>query len=304
MRPLEIGLVLPLLEDVPTGRPYRWDELKARALHAESVGYDTIWVPDELVWSGESMPEARGFWEGVSMASALAAVTDSVKVGSWVFSALHRNPGVTVKAVEAIDEISGGRFVFGFGSGHSGAQGRAFGFPEDKIVGRYEEALEIVISLLQDGRADYQGQYHSANEQLSRPRGPRPGGIPLMLAGHGPRTMGLAARHGDIWSCFATKTSLPEGFAEMIENFNRVCEGQGRDPSEMGKSVGIFIEPTEVTIAEEAGLGVPLRGSLEELVENVHRFAEMGFTMLELMPLPDTQEAAERLAQMISILDS
>ena len=78
-------------------------------------------------------------------------------------------------------------FVFGFGSGHAGRQGEAFGFPLDKTVGRYEEALQIVVPLLRDGEADFNGEFHSAVRQQSRPRGPSCGTIPLMLGAHGPQ---------------------------------------------------------------------------------------------------------------------
>ncbi|MFN2483325.1 MAG: LLM class flavin-dependent oxidoreductase [Candidatus Limnocylindria bacterium] len=74
------------------------------------------------------------------MAAAVAAATSRVKVGTWVMSALHRNPALTAKAIETLDEISGGRFVFGLGSGHAGRQACAFGLPEDHVIGRFEEA--------------------------------------------------------------------------------------------------------------------------------------------------------------------
>ena len=74
-----------------------------------------------------------GFWDGISMTGAVAAVTSRIKVGSWVLSALHRNPGIIAKTAETLDEISGGRFVFGLGAGHAEpGQAHAFGLPEDK----------------------------------------------------------------------------------------------------------------------------------------------------------------------------
>ena len=71
------------------------------------------------------------------MTGAVAAATSRLKVGTWILSALHRNPGITAKAVETLDEISGGRFVFGLGSGHAGRQAHAFGLPEDHVYGRF-----------------------------------------------------------------------------------------------------------------------------------------------------------------------
>lgn len=88
------------------------------------------------------------------MAGAVAASTSRVKVGTWILSALHRNPGLSAKAVETLDEINGGRFVFGLWSGHAGRQAHAFGLPEDHVIGRFAEAVEIIVPLLRHGRVD------------------------------------------------------------------------------------------------------------------------------------------------------
>ncbi len=303
MRPLEIGLVLPLLEDPPSGDKPTWDTIRGLALRAEELGFDTVWVPDELYWAPPSWPGPRGFWECVAMTGAVAAVTSKVKVGTWVLSALHRNPGLTAKAAETLDEISGGRFIFGFGSGHAGAQGKAFGFPDDRTVGRYAEALEIVVSLLRDGEADYEGEYHAARQLGHRPVGPRPGGIPIMLGGHKQRTIGLAVRHGDIWSAFAEESSKPEAFVERLTMVDQTCADQGRDPSTLGRSVGVFVETDGLNIAEEVGLGVPLSGSVEQIVDAVHEFARLGVTMLELSPFPEATGTLEVLAEVLAVLD-
>jgi alkanesulfonate monooxygenase SsuD/methylene tetrahydromethanopterin reductase-like flavin-dependent oxidoreductase (luciferase family) len=304
LRPLEVGLVLPTLEDPLRGEASSWEGIRAQAGRAEQMGFDTVWVADELLWKIPAWSGPRGSWECVAMTGAVAASTTRIKVGTWVLSALHRNPGLTAKVVETLDEISGGRFILGFGAGHAGTQGEAFGFPLDKTVGRYEEALEIIIPLLREGNASYEGEYHSASDLIHRPWGPRPNEIPIMLAGHGPRNIGLAVKYGDIWSAFATESSLPEAFSDMMETVNETCEEQGRDPSTLGRSVGVFVEPTDAHIGEDLGFGAPLTGSSQEIATQVRRFAEMGFTMLELVVLPNTDESVERMGEVLQILDA
>jgi len=147
----EIGIVLPLTQYGPERITARWTEIRAIALRAEAAGFDTVWTPDELLWRWDDRPP-MGAWEGVSVAGEVAAVTATVKVGTWVMSALHRNPGITAKAVETLDEISGGRFVFGLGAGHAWpGQARTFGLPEDHIFDRFDEAVEIIVPLLRRG---------------------------------------------------------------------------------------------------------------------------------------------------------
>ena len=107
----------------------------------------------------------------------------------------------------------------------------------------------------------FTGEFHRAEGAAVLPRGPRPGRIPLMLGGHGRGTMGLAARHADTWSAFATTSSLPETFGPMTAQLDRICEDIGRDPGSIGRSVGVIVEPGDAKVAESIGFGVAITGS-------------------------------------------
>lgn len=303
MRPLKVGLVLGLIEDVETGIAPSWIEIRRRALWAEKIGFNTIWIPDELLWEADPWPGPRGWWEGVAIAAAAAEATSTVTVGTWVLSALHRNPALTAKVVSTLDEISDGRFVFGFGAGHAGKQGKAFGFPQDRTVGRYEEALQIIVPLLRGETVEFDGAYHSASLG-NRPSGPRPAGIPLMLAGHGPRTIGLAVRYGDIWSAFATKGSQPAAFTALLESLDAACEGVGRDPGTIDRSIGVDVVPKGFAAPELLGVTDPLTGSLDEIAARMREFADLGVTSLELMVWPHTAEAIEAAGAVLQVLDA
>jgi len=66
MRPLKVGLVLPMLEDPPTGAKIPWATIRGQALLAEEIGFDSVLIPDELLWRRAEWPGPRGFWECVS----------------------------------------------------------------------------------------------------------------------------------------------------------------------------------------------------------------------------------------------
>ena len=304
MRPLKLGMVLPMFETVPTGEKVPWSAIREQALLAEEIGFDTVLIPDELLWRPAAWPGPRGFWECVSMTAAVAAATSTIEIGTWVLSALHRNAGLTAKVVETIDEISGGRFLLGLGAGHAGKQGEAFGFPEDRTIARYEEALQIIVPLLREGRADFHGEFHSAIDLEQRPRGPRPGGVPIMLGGHGPRTMRLAVQYADIWSAYATESSLPGVFDTMLAGLDTACGAAGRDPGSLGRSIGVWVESTDDHGVEAADLGVPITGTAEEIAGTLSTFAEMGVTRLELMVWPNTLAAVEAMRPVVAALDS
>lgn len=301
---LGIGLVLPMMEDPQSGEKPSWVTIKRIAQRAETIGFDTVWVADELLWRvpdewGWQGP--RGFWEGVSMAGAVAASTSTIAVGSGVLSAAKRNPGITVKIAETLDEISGGRFIFGLGAGHPAdfGQGAAFGLPEDKTVSRYQEALEkIIVPALRGEIVSWEGRYHRAHELEIRPRGPRPGRIPLMLGAHGPRSMRLAAKHADIWACFVVESAQPESFEPMLDRLEEACADVGRDPATLERSVGVTIETTDEPTAD----AWKITGPVSEIAETLARFEGIGMTRVDLMVEPATEGGLDSAEAVLNLL--
>ena len=302
MRLFEIGLVLPMGESFVDGSTTRWADIRDLALRAEELGFDTVWTADELLWRPPD-GQPQGWWECVAMTGAIAAATSRVKVGTWILSALHRNPGITAKAVETIDEISGGRFVFGLGSGHAGRQAQAFGLPEDHVYSRFEEAIEIIVPLLRQGRADFEGTFHAARDLEHRPVGPRPGRIPIMIGAKGPKMLRLAALHADIWSWYVEERSDLAEFGPRLAALEAACVDAGRDPATIGKSAGIVVEPTSFS-GSEAVLGTPVRGSAEEIADALRAFEAAGFTNIEVLLWPPTLPALDAMAPVIELLDA
>jgi alkanesulfonate monooxygenase SsuD/methylene tetrahydromethanopterin reductase-like flavin-dependent oxidoreductase (luciferase family) len=284
------------------GSTARWTDIRDLALRAEELGFDTVWTADELLWRPPG-GTSHGWWDAVAMTGAVAAATSRVKIGTWILSALHRNPGITAKVVETVDEISGGRFVFGLGSGHAGRQAHAFGLPEDHVHGRFEEALEIILPLLRQGRADFEGTFHAARDLEHRPVGPRPGRIPIMIGAKGPKMLRLAALHADIWSWYVEERSDLAEFGPRLAALEAACVDAGRDPATIGKSAGIVVEPTSVG-GSEAVLGTPVRGSAEEIADAIRAFGVAGFTNIEVVVWPPTLAAVSAMAPVIELLDA
>lgn len=294
--PFELGAVLPILQSGPDRHAPGWFEVREQARRAEAIGFDTIWTPDELLWHVDDGPP-RGAWDGVSMTGAVAAITSRAKIGTWVLSALHRNPGIIAKTVETLDEISGGRFVFGLGAGHVWPrQANAFGLPEDSVFARFEEALEIIVPLLREGHASFEGTFHAARDLAQEPRGPRPGRIPLMIGGNGPRGQRAAVRYADIYSCYVEETLDEVG--PRLASLDAICAEMGRDPATIGRSVGAWVRPLEASGARPSSLS----GSAEEIADAVRGFRAVGYDHVELMYLPATMEALEALAPVVEML--
>jgi alkanesulfonate monooxygenase SsuD/methylene tetrahydromethanopterin reductase-like flavin-dependent oxidoreductase (luciferase family) len=202
---VEIGIQLPEVE-----RVVRWPELLELARTAEAAGFASIWLGDHLLYRE---PE-RGPWDVWTMLAALAAATERVTLGPLVAATAFHEPGIVARMAAAIDEISGGRFVLGLGTGWNGAEFDAFGFPFDHRVSRFEEAFEIIRRLLAGERVTFAGRYHQVRDAVLLP--PPRRRVPIMVGGHGPRLLAATLPHVDAWNTWYTHYgNTPEGFAEL-----------------------------------------------------------------------------------------
>src|SRR3954464_9508771 len=174
-RPCKVGVQLPEVE-----RHVGWPELIAMARAAERVGFDSLWIGDHLIYD---LPGGvtRGPWEAWTSLAALAAVTERVELGPLVASTSFHAPAMLAKQAATVDAISGGRLILGLGAGWNEREYRAFGFPYDRRVSRFEEAFTIVRTLLREGRIDADGSYYRVQDCVLDPPPVRPGGPPLML---------------------------------------------------------------------------------------------------------------------------
>ena len=303
MRAFEIGLVLGSWRSTTDGTTVPWSELRALGLRAEEIGFDTLWSPDELLGRLVKDGPRYGFWDGVAICAGLAAATSRIKIGTWVMSALQRNPGMIAKNAATIDEISGGRFVLGLGAGHAGSGARAFGLPEEDIYDRFEESLQIIVPLLRTGRADFAGTYHLARDLEQLPPGPRPISIPLLMAAHGHKGYRHAARHADIWSCYATERSDLTELGPRVAAFEAACLEVGRDPATAGRSAGVVVAPL-ADAPYVGGFGTAITGSAEQIAATFRGFQAAGFTQLEMLVEPMTMAGLDAVAPVLELLDA
>jgi len=205
---VEIGIQLPEVE-----REVRWPELLEIARLVEARGFDSLWLGDHMLYRGDGRPE-RGPWDAWTTLAALAAATERVTLGPLVAATAFHEPGVTALMAAAIDEISGGRFVLGLGTGWNETEFEAFGIPFDRKVSRFEEAFEIIRRLLAGERVTFEGAFYTVRDAVLLP--PPARRLPLMVGGHGPRLLAATLPHVDAWNTwYSPYGNTVEGFAEL-----------------------------------------------------------------------------------------
>src|SRR5688500_3695934 len=193
-RPCKVGVQLPEVE-----RFLPWPEYLDLARRAESAGYDSIWVGDHLVYD---LPDGstRGPYEAGTTLAAIAGATERVEIGPLVASTAFHTPAMLAKQAATVDAISEGRLIVGLGAGWNRREFDAFGFPYDRRVSRFEEALAIIVPLLREGRTTFHGQFYDVDDCVLDPRPVRDGGPPIMLGSNSPRMLSIGLPVVDSWN--------------------------------------------------------------------------------------------------------
>lgn len=311
-RPLKVGVFLPLVERQMDGGSSRGRDVIAMAQAAEDAGFDSVWIPDHLLFRHPD-EVAQGAWECWTILGALAAATNRVEIGPLVTCTAWRNPALIAKMADTVDELSESRLILGLGAGWHEPEFAAFGYSFEKVIGRFAEALQVILPLLREGRVDHAGTYYAARECELLPKAPRTGkgGPPILIGalGTGPRMMKLMARHADLWNAWLTwGESRPAAVPPLRTLVDAACQDTGRDPATLGRTVTILVEvpdrDAQVILTSPSGSGDPLRGSAEEIAEAFRGFAREGIDHLQLVLAPNSRAGIEAMAPVLEALDA
>lgn len=302
-RPLRVGVQLPEVE-----REVRWPEYVAMARRAEDLGFDTIWVGDHLLYRFAD-GSTRGPWEVWTLLAAIAASTTRIRLGPLVASTAFHAPAMLAKLASTVDEISGGRLILGLGAGWNETEFRAFGFPFDHRVDRFEEAFTIVRTLLRDGMIDFDGRYFQARDCELRPGPTRPGGPPLLIGSRGERMLRIALPHVDAWNVWFKDTfNDPAGVPPLRDLVDAICLEVGRDPTSIERTVAVQARlmggsgRTQGDYAPDES--PPLSGPAEIMAETLRSYAREGIGEVQMVLDPITLASLEEFAAVLAILDA
>jgi F420-dependent oxidoreductase-like protein len=195
--------------------------------------------------------------EGWITMTALAQATTRLRMGTLVTGIHYRHPAVLANMAATLDIVSGGRLELGIGAGwneeESGAYGIELGTPKERSD-RFEEACEVIVSLLTQERTTFKGQHYELTEAMCNPKGIQRPHPPICIGGSGEkRTLRTAARFAQHWN-FTGGT--PAEFARKRDILHAHCADIGRDPAEITLSSHVrYTGDAAETAASAAALG-------------------------------------------------
>jgi alkanesulfonate monooxygenase SsuD/methylene tetrahydromethanopterin reductase-like flavin-dependent oxidoreductase (luciferase family) len=213
-----------------------------------------------------------------------------------VVCAGFRNPALLAKMAHTMDEVSEGRLILGLGAGWHEPEFEAFGMPFDHRASRFEEAMNIIIPLLRDGRVDFEGDYYRARDCEILPRGPRESGPPVLVGAFGPRMTRLAAMFGDYLNLdwLGPSSDLPM----VAKRVAGACLEVGRDPHSLGISGALmFAYPDEGPIPSWlTSEGQYITGAPREAARQLVTYRDNGVGHVQVWCYPMNRNAISRVS--------
>ena len=295
---VKIGVQLPEVEwEVP------FPELIAMAQAAEAVGFDSVWLGDHLLY--ELDVGHRGPWEAWTSLAAIAASTSTISIGPLVASTSFHAPAMLAKQAATVDAISGGRLILGLGAGWNRREYDAFGFAYDHRVSRFEEAFTIIRTLLRDGEIDFHGTYYDADRCVLHPRS-RETGPPLMIGSVGARMLDITLPHVDAWNMWWSQYgNSAAGFRREKERVDPLIEAAGRSFADVEATAAVLVQldggaGRQMGDYDDVDTAQPLRGTPNELADQLREFEAAGADHIQLVVDPITRDSIEGLGDVLA----
>ncbi len=248
---------------------------------ADDEGWHGIWYADHYMPNTGGDDVASGdVFECWAVLAALAVATSRVRLGSLVSPTSVHHPALLANRAATIDHLSDGRLVLGLGAGWQINEHRAYGIelePPGPRVGRFEEAIQIVRSLLANERTSFNGVHYTFTDAPCDPK-PVQSPLPILVGTSSPRMLRITARHAEEWNTWGA----PELAIANLEQFSQACSAVDVDPSSKWRSVQALVFMTEdqdmvdgVLAGEMADRSIA--GPIDHIVEQLGRYAEAGF---------------------------
>ena len=265
------------------------DNLVAVAREAESLGYHSLWVFQRLLYAiapkndypplpGQPWPKPfESVMDATVALSFAAAVTTRIRLGASVLIMPYYSPILLAKQLATLDVMSNGRLDVGLGVGWSRDEFEASGVPWEHRGRRCDEFLRCLDAIWTQDEVEFAGEFYRVPRSRVAPRPvqkPRP---PITIGGYaGAAVVRRAVTLGDGFN----GGNVPlDRVAPLVKEIRAAAEKAGRDPSRLHVvSRGTFM----LHDAPQGKDRRPLWGTLDEIRDDVARYADAGLTELFL----------------------
>lgn len=257
-------------------------DLAAIARRAETLGFDSLWIPEHPVIPrgemtpypfGGSLPEHYGRWLDPFVALTICATaTTRLKLATGICLLPEREPLVTAKVIASLDLVSRGRVLLGIGAGWLKEETEIMGATFATRWQRMREMAEALRILWTEDSPSYRGKQIAFPPLRCEPKPFRKGGPPFLLGGHGEKGLQRIAKNYDGWCPLADD---PSTFAAEAKLLREMTRDAGRDPAAL--ELTPFVNPQQGEISTAA----------------LRAYRDAGCTRIVVFPHDSTPELAD-----------
>jgi len=248
---------------------WSYAQLEAVWQECDRLGYDGASLYDVL---GAPGPEC---WTALT---ALTKATQRLIAVPLVLSLPYRHPAVLAKMAATLDELSGGRIIVGLGAGGSAEDAAAFGVPWSTAGSRIAalgEAVEV-MRMLWRGGGSFAGHWYQLRDAPGYPGVVRPGGPPVLIGGHGPALLRVAARYADLCNIGFDQSArdwrtLTARLAEHVQQ-----AGRGPGSVELAHNATVLLCADQADMARQVSRWAERRGLTADAARSMLRHALLG----------------------------
>ena len=219
---------------------------------AEALGFESLWCAEHPIMPVQSTSRFPGSADGVIPESyshfidpfvALArasGVTTTLNLGTGITLVPERNPLLLAKEISTLDLFSGGRFLFGIGTGWHREETTIMGGDFDHRWSQAREAILAMNELWTKPEAEFHGKYYDFPPVRSYPKPAQKPHPPVILGGHARSVLQRIVEWGDGW---LPNRATPAEVETSRGTLDAMARQAGRDPASI--SISAFGQPAD-----------------------------------------------------------
>ena len=221
------------------------------AKKAEELGFESIWYaehPAVPVESNSPFPATGGeipwtyshFTDPYIALARASGATSTINLGTGITLVPERNPLLLAKEIASLDRFSGGRFLFGIGTGWLREETEIFGGDFEHRWTQTREALEVMKELWTKDEAEYQGKYYNFPPVKSYPKPAQEPHPPIIIGGMARNVLRRIVSHADGW---LPNRVTPAEVEDSRKRLDAMCAEVGRDPKSI--TISVYGQPAD-----------------------------------------------------------
>jgi probable F420-dependent oxidoreductase len=221
---------------------------------AEERGFESLFLPEhthipasretDYPGGGELPDEYSHTHDPFVALTAAAAATERLLIGTGICLVIERDPITTAKEVASLDQLSGGRFLFGVGAGWNREEMLNHGTDPSRRFSVMRERIEAMKTIWTEDEASYHGRYVDFDRIWSWPKPAQRPHPPIIVGGNGDRVLDRVIAYGDEW--MPNRIESVDELQARIDRLGQMAADAGRQ----APKVGLYAAPAQANEME------------------------------------------------------